>query len=482
MRTEGRGQVVRRLYAVGFEGRSGSADHMLEKLCALSEIYARKYAPEIRVVQRAESRSALWTLEAVLPKFGDRLVIRVARHEEEIGISLELFSPQSGIRPSDWAPRHLSLINDIIDQHVWTNVTGRVEQVPFDVGERQAFDFSTTVLRDPKRQYPAVVVSQDPEFGAPLIDDERLALQLAGMARVYTLTDKQATYNIAAAIGEKLGCHGGSVRIYWPGLSRRDEPHLHPMLFGNDIRQMPAGEAEDRIRSIIVAAARDQASEGRVHLAARKALAEQAMKLLSGMGLKELKDRVSEKESALEAKEDELQAMRMQVNALRAIVGRAARDKPVSTIDCRTADEVLRLAEARFSSLRFGSRAWRASDGYASRHLDELYDVLEALEDLARERQSGSLGVTLEAWLNGWGQKVGRKLPKFAAHESATTKGMHGDERDFSSPTGKVRMTKHFTIGKGDSEGCIQVYWEFAADGTVDIGYCGRHLSYATQR
>jgi hypothetical protein len=42
-------------------------------------------------------------------------------------------------------------------------------------------------------------------------------------------------------------------------------------------------------------------------------------------------------------------------------------------------------------------------------------------------------------------------------------------------------MQKHFTIGQGDSEGCIHVFWEFNDDErAIDVGYVGAHLPYSS--
>jgi hypothetical protein len=74
------------------------------------------------------------------------------------------------------------------------------------------------------------------------------------------------------------------------------------------------------------------------------------------------------------------------------------------------------------------------------------------------------------------------RLAKFSLHESEATMDKYGHQRDFPTAQGVIRMEKHFTIGKRDSEGCIQLYWEFLADGGIVVGYVGPHLDYNTMR
>jgi hypothetical protein len=72
---------------------------------------------------------------------------------------------------------------------------------------------------------------------------------------------------------------------------------------------------------------------------------------------------------------------------------------------------------------------------------------------------------------------------KYAPSDSQTTVTKYGRERTFSRDGRKVRFERHLTLGGGDRQNCLQVYFEFreAAD-LIDVGYCGVHLPYEGMR
>ncbi len=72
---------------------------------------------------------------------------------------------------------------------------------------------------------------------------------------------------------------------------------------------------------------------------------------------------------------------------------------------------------------------------------------------------------------------------KYTGFESHTTLSMYGDERVFHHGEQSRQMQRHLTLGGGDTNNCLQIYFDFDdASQRVLIGYCGRHLPYHRQR
>lgn len=72
---------------------------------------------------------------------------------------------------------------------------------------------------------------------------------------------------------------------------------------------------------------------------------------------------------------------------------------------------------------------------------------------------------------------------RYAASESQTTLTKYGKERTFTEGGRKYRFERHLTLGGGDRQNCLQIYFEFDDEmQRVDIGYCGVHLPYDGMR
>src|SRR5690606_25257462 len=52
----------------------------------------------------------------------------------------------------------------------------------------------------------------------PVVDADRIAVAVVGLAQVYTLADGWCAELIGEVLGREHACSGGSIRLYWPGL------------------------------------------------------------------------------------------------------------------------------------------------------------------------------------------------------------------------------------------------------------------------
>lgn len=137
--------------------------------------------------------------------------------------------------------------------------------------------------------------------------------------------------------------------------------------------------------------------------------------------------------------------------------------------------------EKRFPKLRFLTNAIKLLEDYGKPRPNgaEILQALDAINQMAQvwyNTPSGNIGSwgTYFMSLPGW---------KYAADESDTTMGMHGEKRSFSDQeVGRlITITRHLTYT--GSSGGLQIY--FDVDDATDkfiIGYIGEHLPYATSR
>lgn len=156
---------------------------------------------------------------------------------------------------------------------------------------------------------------------------------------------------------------------------------------------------------------------------------------------------------------------------------------PESIADSNRYSTVLNAATGpgRFSRLRFLTNAVKPLEDYGKPRPNgvEILQALDAINRLAEswhETPSRNIGSWAAHFVNlpGW---------KYAADESETTMGLHGEKRSFSDQEvgRQITITRHLTY-KGSSGG-LQIY--FDQDDATDkfmVGYIGEHLSYASSR
>ena len=128
-----------------------------------------------------------------------------------------------------------------------------------------------------------------------------------------------------------------------------------------------------------------------------------------------------------------------------------------------------------------------------------LANSVKPLEDYGKPRPNGveilqaldAINLLAEAWHKTPSRNIGSwvthfiNLPgwKYAADESESTMGLHGEMRSFSDQEvgRQITITRHLTY-KGSSGG-LQIYFD-QDDATEKfiVGYIGEHLSYASSR
>lgn len=95
-------------------------------------------------------------------------------------------------------------------------------------------DFVSSVLSDPSRQFPIVLLSPFENGGGFAVDPAQLATTLFGRARLWVLENQAATFKLTDAVGDQgHSCFWGAMRAYMPGWSPRDDHRDHPRLLAD---------------------------------------------------------------------------------------------------------------------------------------------------------------------------------------------------------------------------------------------------------
>jgi len=106
---------------------------------------------------------------------------------------------------------------------------GQPYNVTPELVSAETADVMATELADPMRPYAVVVVSRRARDDAPMLDAVSLADRVAGVAKVYELSDKWSAFRLTEEVGKQLSCFDGAIRVYWPGFSLQSDPFQHPL-------------------------------------------------------------------------------------------------------------------------------------------------------------------------------------------------------------------------------------------------------------
>jgi hypothetical protein len=168
--------------------------------------------------------------------------------------------------------------------------------------------------------------------------------------------------------------------------------------------------------------------------------------------------------------------------ASRGTEGRAPAPVPPSERTFADAAGALQAAAEDFADvLVVWEDARRSAEQSPFRTPGKVYRALESIAEVGRDyfqaRDGGApLGPVERAFAC--------RVPfKYSGFESQTTLHLYGAERVFHHEDDSRQMQRHLTLGGGDTNNCLQLYFEFDdASRRVLIGYCGRHLPYHRQR
>lgn len=163
--------------------------------------------------------------------FATLVSVTVGNEAVTVYLTMEVGSAGTHVRPVQVDPFCPRLIRDLLDlEGRWHHGSSTLRELRAISGFENGEGLAAAIL-DPNRTVPFVVVSQtDGSTALPKLD-EKLAFDLAGLANVFAV-DEDASWALTDALGKRLSCYDGAVRVYWPHFSRESDPYRHPLWTG----------------------------------------------------------------------------------------------------------------------------------------------------------------------------------------------------------------------------------------------------------
>ena len=438
-----------------------------------------------------EDESLVWEAKVTFAQAAD---------SKEFALTLHLEAREMRFRPPELtlrAPRLVADVVSVLDCSAGID-PARTQAIPLRTSDVE--DFVKNRLSARGRILPAVVVSQRSFDGQFLVNPDRLALRLVGLATVYILSERGTSYQLTDLMPPKLSCYNGAVRLYWPGFSPDDSPLQHPLYHPDIISKilLQRSTLEDRLfaRLARVGAFRyvDGPVTSRVLQASRarqrKRQADELERLRTDLGGKydvriaKLQEDLRQRDEYIASLEKENHTLQGQLSDWRLYqrpdTAEVAETEPEVEGIQSVAEAVTRARSAYSDFLDVWPTAIESAAQSDSERCELVYQALEVLHRLARDYFSSGDG----------GGKVGRFEDYFAPYrikyspkESQTTGTKFREQRTFTNGDQTQFMEKHLTIGGGDRRNTVQIFFEIDKQRKKFIvGYCGIHLDYARMR
>lgn len=431
-----------------------------------------------------------------------RIVFAQSRDASEFALTLQLDSREMRFRPPELTLRSPRLVGEVtasLDCRVAIDkVTDRA--VPLRTADVDGF--VDIKLLSSERRLPAIVLSKRTLDDVFSVDPDRLARRLVGVAVVYSLSERGASYRLTDLMPPKLSCYNGAVRVYWPGLSRNDPPTRHPLYHPDIISRilLQGSSLEDRLfeRLARISAFRyvDGPITSMVLQASKKRLRERQTKQLEqmrsslgeeyGAKIAELQEAAAQREEYLRTLEEEIATLKERLSDWRLYqaperTGAVTTEPPAENDEIQSVAEAVARAKSRFADLLdFWPSALESASRSESERYESVYQALEVLHRISSDYFSGTDGT----------ERVGRFEDafspyriKYSARESQTTSTKYAQQRTFTNGERSIQMERHLTIGGGDRQNAVQIFFEIdATSRKFIVGYCGIHLDYARMR
>lgn len=165
-------------------------------------------------------------------------------------VSLEVGLVNSEISPLLVQPKCPKVIRQLLTlDGLWYHGTTKFQKLQRVCGEESGRLVAQEIL-EPERTLPVLVLSEDcNEVLIPKLD-EHFAHDLAGLANIYVL-DHAAAWGVTNVLGKPWACYWGAIRLYWPRVSREQNPYYHPIWTANTLLRHDGNDlqaAGERIR------------------------------------------------------------------------------------------------------------------------------------------------------------------------------------------------------------------------------------------
>ena len=431
------------------------------------------------------------------------MFIQISRFESSIDFSLRLSleSTQFYIAPLVFdfgRPRIVPLI--IREFDCYYGGTKLSSEAAMTVAADVSLLVSDRLLNN-ERRLPIVIVSPESIGGLPLIDANELASAVAGVAEVYVLTDRWASYAFTDCVGKQLSCYNGALRIYWP-LGRRTLEAFCPVYMPHVVREKGSKVISKEMLKEFSGISSFRYIAGPI--------AEDAEAVLRGvrdaetlMLRKDAQDR-GDYEALADSYKTEADGLRSELDRLRVRekvlgdeVGRlhsqaetdqanlkaiysitpnslAVEAPPDSHAEVKDLPTIVSEAEGKYRGrLFFTKNAFKSAADTPYKQAERAAEGLEAMDTVC------------EAWLDSKEKHYSIGSFEEAFHGlgfvyksrcSQTSVGKWPEEYEMLYKGEKVSIQPHLAIGKGGPETCLRIYFNVdEEENCFVIDHIGRH-------
>ncbi len=329
-------------------------------------------------------------------------------------------------------------------------------------------------LAMPNRILPYVIVSPN-HNGKYALEPEELAQELSGLGVVYALANDAAADALMDAIGRQHGVYGGAVRINYPGFTAKGNPYRNPLLTKNYLESVPPNARKSIILRRLAFAASSLNWKGRFEEARKKILVDDRARLIAQVkgvndtaNLTELLNKQIERNRQLEDERDRAIENLQSVHAMY----QEQEDLPPPPFSGETVLDAVEYSQKFHRNLWIWPDALKTAGKDTSKRGEEVYQCLARLNELVDDRQKsvevGPLGDYFKS----------KNLPyKYTDHEKDETVKKHKSHYTFNYQGRELEARRHFRIGKGSVDNCVQVFWEFDDQvPRIIVFHAGRHL------
>lgn len=201
--------------------------------------------------------------------------------------------------------------------------------------------------------------------------------------------------------------------------------------------------------------------------------------------LRAARDLIAELEEELREARDEWRQYWSAQSVLEELPAASGERDPADSVDERCFGSVVESLDA--AADHFSDVLWAWEDARRSAEESpfaspaQVWRALRAIAEVGREYFAAADG---DAPLGPIDQAFSRRVPfKYTGFESESTLSRFGNERVFHDAANTLQMQRHLTLGGGQTNNCLQIFFEFDDEARrVAVGYCGKHLPFHRQR
>ena len=462
-----------------------------------------------RLLAPAGIPDRLWTLRRQLPHEYDpdlawHLNIDVALEAGRcwVGIRTALSSHGHRVAPVRFDNRPPALVGAVVDGLDVAEDGWPLSREPAFAVDNEGVQALAHLLLDVDRVLPVVVITPVERYDddtdtyrtEPMVDAERIAATLVGLAHVTVFETAALTYQLTEIVGRELSVFGGAVRLYWPGIDEEERPGGHKLWMPDRLahpRNQPfesvllrriassatfrvsAASLDARLRTTIE-------SQRRSEIAALFARAQEASLAPEWQSelerawteLDRLRDDYAEVAAQLAVAHENLRAMARHTPP--AVIADDLAGGEDTTTGVRTVAQAVEEAGAVCRHLVILDEARDSARRAAYRQPARVYRALLAMDEVAGEWSGGSLPT-------GFRDAFAEHGFVFASDVSPSALGRYAHEYERTYDGGTVALGPHLAIGRGSPVACCRIYFYLDEERHLFVvGHVGNHLSDST--